>query len=130
MTSAGAGKAPTTGDALVGQDGGKVAMADSKTAQEPSMEEILSSIRRIIAEDEPGGRDGRPGADGGAAVGRADADDEDDDVLELTEVVGEPEPSAAPIPPAAATAAPRRANHRPSPTCWRARRCPPRPSIR
>ncbi len=31
-------------------------MADNKTAQEPSMEEILSSIRRIIAEDEPGGQ--------------------------------------------------------------------------
>ena len=73
-------------------------MADSKTAQEPSMEEILSSIRRIIAEDEPEGVDGQRGAaDGGADAGRIDPDDEDDDVLELTEVVGEPEPVAAPV---------------------------------
>lgn len=89
-------------------------MADSKTAQEPSMEEILSSIRRIIAEDDPGG--GAPGpanAAGGANVMQAMADDEDDDVLELTEVVGGPGPSMpaavahptqppAPTPPPAA----------------------------
>jgi len=83
-------------------------MADSKTAQEPSMEEILSSIRRIIAEDEPGGPatagPGQPTAE--LPLAGLDADDEDDDVLELTEVVGEPEPFAAPIKAAAATAAP------------------------
>jgi len=63
------------------------------------MEEILSSIRRIIAEDEPGGLStasaGQPTAERPSA--RLDADDEDDDVLELTEVVGEPEPFAVPI---------------------------------
>ena len=74
-------------------------MADNKTAQEPSMEEILSSIRRIIAEDEPG-------AAPHAAAGGSDGDDleDEDDVLELTEIVDEP---AAPPPvSAAATPAP------------------------
>ena len=93
------------------------------------MEEILSSIRRIIAEDEADG--GLRGAAGGGCGGRHEPDDEDDDVLELTEVVGEPEPVAdarqgdgAPHRPA------RPANPFPSPTCWRARRCPLRPSNR
>ena len=59
-------------------------MADSKAAPEPSMEEILSSIRRIIAEDEGG----EP-----PATSAAKAEEEDDeDVLELTEMVGDPEP--------------------------------------
>jgi cell pole-organizing protein PopZ len=73
-----------------------------KTAQEPSMEEILSSIRRIIAEDEPGGQGTQAQAD---AEGGSDADlDEEDDVLELTEIVDEPAPrelaAAPPVPPA------------------------------
>ncbi len=71
-------------------------MADGKTTQEPSMEEILSSIRRIIAEE-----------DGAPPRGAADGADEDDDVLELTEIVGGPEPvvtvpTAAAAPPAVA----------------------------
>ena len=37
-------------------------MADSKAAPEPSMEEILSSIRRIIAEDETSGPVGHAGS--------------------------------------------------------------------
>jgi cell pole-organizing protein PopZ len=59
-------------------------MSEPKPQQEPSMEEILASIRRIISED-------------GAAAG-ADAKPEQPkpeppkaDVLELTEVVEEPE---------------------------------------
>jgi cell pole-organizing protein PopZ len=64
-----------------------VKMADSKTAQEPSMEEILSSIRRIIAEDDAVA--GPSAAASGA--GDASPDDDDDDVLELTEVVDRPE---------------------------------------
>ncbi len=74
-------------------------MADNKTAQEPSMEEILSSIRRIIAEDEPNGQ----GAAAQGADGPADEidPDEEDDVLELTEIVDGPEPA-----PAATAAAP------------------------
>ena len=76
-------------------------MADHKTAQEPSMEEILSSIRRIIAEDEPGAAGA---AAQSAAAGAEDLEDEDD-VLELTEIVDEPAAappvSAAPTPPPA-----------------------------
>jgi cell pole-organizing protein PopZ len=64
-------------------------MADSKAAPEPSMEEILSSIRRIIAEDE-----GTPPPPTQAA----EADEGDEDVLELTEMVADPEPA----PPVAA----------------------------
>lgn len=64
--------------------------------QEPSMEEILSSIRRIIA-DEAGDEEGEQDAAGsraeahdrdGDAPARA-AEDDPDDVLELTEVVRE-----------------------------------------
>jgi len=53
-------------------------MSDSKDSREPSMEEILASIRRIIAED------------GEQASGAASAPVKEppvDDVLELTEVV-------------------------------------------
>ena len=51
-------------------------MSDTQNNQEPSMDEILSSIRRIISEDD------QPGA-----KATAPADDDDDDVMELTEVV-------------------------------------------
>ena len=59
------------------------------------MEEILSSIRRIIAEDEPGGQAAGSGSTG-EPRGDSDLDDEDEDVLELTEIVGDPDP---PVPP-------------------------------
>jgi cell pole-organizing protein PopZ len=58
-------------------------MADSKAAPEPSMEEILSSIRRIIAEDETSGQSATPDRP---------TDDEEEDVLELTEMVSDSEP--------------------------------------
>ena len=76
-------------------------MADSKTAQEPSMEEILSSIRRIIAEDD--GAAGPPASAAGASPAPAD-DEDDDDVLELTELADSPEPVDGP--PALPTAGP------------------------
>ena len=80
-------------------------MAENKTAQEPSMEEILSSIRRIIAEDETGGPaagdEARASDELGAGSPIRD-EDEDDDVLVLTEVVGDAEPdSPATAPPPA-----------------------------
>ena len=59
-------------------------MNEPKAQQEPSMEEILASIRRIISEDEP--------ADGEKAEASPDAQ-EADDVLELTDVA-EDEPEA------------------------------------
>ena len=67
------------------------------------MEEILSSIRRIIADDETG-----PPAAGGRCRVRAPAcavpsdDEEDDDVLELTEVVEPPRAGGAAAGPPAA----------------------------
>jgi cell pole-organizing protein PopZ len=86
-----------------------------QTAPEPTMEEILASIRRIISEDD---------APEGQSV-EAPAEDDDEDVLELTQTVDEsqsashedyaapsdyapepafeePEPPAAPEPVAAA----------------------------
>ncbi len=71
-------------------------MSDSKAAskepQEPSMEEILSSIRQIIASDEePGSKSGAP-ADAAAAKG---GQAEEEDVLELTEVVPADQPPAS-----------------------------------
>ncbi|MEQ8745510.1 DUF2497 domain-containing protein [Pyruvatibacter sp.] len=85
-------------------------MSDQSTQQEPSMEEILASIRRIISEDgDENGADAKaaaPDAPDGDADGDDDAisvediledDAEDDDVLELTDVaeapsIPEPEP--------------------------------------
>ena len=85
-------------------------MAETKTQTEPSMEEILASIRRIIAED---GEEKPPEA----APPVAEAEEE---VLELTEVLQdepplepaapalvEPEPEPPPLRPAAPAFAPR-----------------------
>jgi uncharacterized protein len=60
-------------------------MAEEKGQHEPSMEEILASIRRIIASDE---------GEGAAEAGAAAPADAEDDVLELTEVVEEEKPVA------------------------------------
>jgi cell pole-organizing protein PopZ len=62
-------------------------MAETKAQAEPSMEEILASIRRIIAEDGEG--KSTPEAPAPATV------EAEEEVLELTEVVDEP---AAPEP--------------------------------
>jgi hypothetical protein len=75
-------------------------MTEPREQHEPSMEEILSSIRRIIADEEA--EDTRPEDDElGAAEAHADAlnhdadalasaaEDDPDDVLELTKVVRE-----------------------------------------
>src|ERR1700724_1333303 len=81
-------------------------MSDPKGQPEPSMEEILASIRRIIAED----GDAPPAADDKAA-GRHD------EILELTEVVeedgtvvsltpGGKKPILESVPPPAPAAAP------------------------
>jgi cell pole-organizing protein PopZ len=57
-------------------------MSDPKPQQEPSMEEILASIRRIIAEDE------KP-ADAAPPADTNPAETVKDDVLELTEMIEE-----------------------------------------
>lgn len=75
-------------------------MADGKPGQEPTMEEILTSIRRIIAEDEGVGEPPASPARGAPPA--------DDGVLELTEIVseGKPQPPRAAPPPAAAPSPP------------------------
>ncbi|MFP4125714.1 MAG: DUF2497 domain-containing protein [Alphaproteobacteria bacterium] len=65
-------------------------MSKGETAAEPSMDEILSSIRKIIADDEaqrPAGAavSAATGADDTAAAATRVTEDEDDDILELTE---------------------------------------------
>jgi cell pole-organizing protein PopZ len=63
-------------------------MSDANPQQEPSMEEILASIRRIISEDDDtGGNPEEPASESAS-----------DDVLELTEVAEEPEEQPAAIP--------------------------------
>lgn len=84
-------------------------MSSGKKDQEPSMEDILSSIRRIIADDDEG--DQRPRREPPSALwqetparpvpasdGGSDLDDSDDDVLDLTQVV-EPGGPSRPAPP-------------------------------
>lgn len=68
--------------------------AAPQQAGEPTMEEILASIRRIISEEEGEGVKADE-----AAAPAADAQDDESDVFELTNVV-EPPPEAAPEPPA------------------------------
>lgn len=68
-------------------------MSDANPQQEPSMEEILASIRRIISEDdEPGANAAESSAEEESVV------EESDQILELTEIAEEPEeePAAAP----------------------------------
>ena len=81
-------------------------MSDPNLQPEPTMEEILASIRRIISEDQQEDRaPARPLAQGGPG---ARGPDTPETVLELTDVVGEEavvrdsEPAAPPTPPAAA----------------------------
>lgn len=85
-------------------------MSDAKPSTEPTMEEILTTIRRIIADDE------RQGASGPAAPKR------EDDVLVLTEAV-EADGSVRHIAPAATGATlPRSSDGRVEPE-------PPRPGV-
>ncbi len=73
-------------------------MSDPKPHQEPSMEEILASIRRIISEDGDGGQDaasedaeapaaGTMSADVFTLTQRADTEDDEDD-LEVARSLG------------------------------------------
>ena len=72
-----------------------------KPQQEPSIEEILASIRRIISDDAEPGKAAEAGADAPPRPADPPAD-EPDDVLELTQVVDEefaPPPLPPPAPP-------------------------------
>lgn len=72
---------------------------------EPSMEDILSSIKRIIAEDVETGGASRARRRPASQPAPAQAAEEDD-VLELSETVPESEPAAPAAAPVAATPAP------------------------
>jgi uncharacterized protein len=72
-------------------------MSDAKGQHEPSMEEILASIRRIIAED------GEAPAEPSAAAPAAPAAARQEEILELTDVVDEE--GTVVVPPAAGPAA-------------------------
>ncbi|MBL9010178.1 MAG: DUF2497 domain-containing protein [Alphaproteobacteria bacterium] len=68
-------------------------------AGEPTMEEILASIRRIISEEDAEAPAAAASAEPEAAAPAAEPEeDADDDVLELTDVVPEPAPVPAPRP--------------------------------
>jgi cell pole-organizing protein PopZ len=71
----------------------------SDTNQEPTMEEILASIRRIISEDDApqaeGGSAGEPVAEAAAEPDRpAEPNTADDEVLDLTDRVEQPAEAA------------------------------------
>jgi cell pole-organizing protein PopZ len=79
----------------------------SSPQHEPTMEEILASIRKIISEDSAEAAPPAPAA-APAAAAPAPAPEEtpapaaaalEEDVLELTEEIQEPEPVAPPAPP-------------------------------
>jgi cell pole-organizing protein PopZ len=72
-------------------------MSAAEAQAEPTMEEILASIRRIISEgDEPAGE--AADAPAGAAAAAAAAAVPDDDVLELSEAMMEAAPAASDAP--------------------------------
>lgn len=86
-------------------------MAQTANTQEPTMEEILASIRRIISEDgeeqkPAAAAPAEPGAKPAAAAARPaskpapepEIESEDEDVLELTDIVPEEEPLPPPAP--------------------------------
>lgn len=75
-------------------------MAQPDGQNEPSMEEILASIRRIISEDEK--EQQQPG--GKAPEAPAAEPEADEDVLDLTERVDHPPAAASEGPPEAASA--------------------------
>jgi hypothetical protein len=76
-------------------------MAQSANTQEPTMEEILASIRRIISEDgDDEGKAAAPAPKPAAAKPAPPPEpeaDEEDDILELTDIVPEEEPVSRPV---------------------------------
>jgi len=76
-------------------------MSETRAQQEPSMEEILASIRRMITEDDPAR--GRAAPIDAARPQSSVSSPADDDVLELTEALDDPRPAASPPPVAAVT---------------------------
>ncbi len=88
-------------------------MSDSN-AQEPTMEEILASIRRIISEDDaPAAAASADAADAPVEAAAPEAyEPDDEDVLDLTEPAPPPPAPVAPAPaPAPVYAQPAASNH-------------------
>lgn len=71
-----------------------------QTSQEPTMEEILASIRRIISEDEA------PAGEAAPAAAAPEPDPEPEPELELAPPPAPPEPEPEPPPPVRAAAPP------------------------
>ncbi len=105
-------------------------MADPKSANDPSMDDILASIRKIISDDEARAQvsghqatanrpDGRPAATP-SRVGAADEAKLDgaerDDVLLLTDLIEEPKSAAVPPPIPLSRIDPVRAAEMPQPS--------------
>ena len=73
-------------------------MSSPNPQHEPTMEEILASIRKIISEDQPAGGNGAAAAAPAPSAEAAPAADAEGDVLELTEEVADDSaPQAAPV---------------------------------
>ena len=70
----------------------------SSPQHEPTMEEILASIRKIISEDNPEAAPAAP-APAAAAPAPEPVKQPEMEVLELTQEIAEPEPEPAPEPP-------------------------------
>jgi cell pole-organizing protein PopZ len=64
-------------------------MSDAKTQQEPSMEEILASIRRIISEDAEGQKPAAAAEPAAEAAPAPDPEPLHDDILDLTDKVND-----------------------------------------
>lgn len=97
---------------------GDIEMSSTEQAPEPTMDEILASIRRIIADDDPNANGAAAPAVGDASAPPSPADQiadalgadpgsdaQLDDILELTREIGR-QPAPAPVPEAEAPVAP------------------------
>lgn len=69
----------------------------SETNQEPTMEEILASIRRIISEDDQPQPAAEASAEPAPAAAEAEPEAHDDEVLDLTDKVEEPASEPEPM---------------------------------
>lgn len=72
-------------------------MPDKKPDQEPSIEEILASIRQIISDEDGGGGAAPSSSEAPSSVPESPVPPANDDVIDLTEKV-DPEPEVEPIP--------------------------------
>ena len=111
-------------------------MSDAKSPPDLSMDEILATIRRIIAEDEEGGAPSTGSVGTGSPAGAAAQDNggDSDDVMELTEAINEDgstrhlAPIGTSARPATGMRAPSLAAPRPEPEAERRETPNPRPA--